>query len=236
MIVNIPSRNWRRTIGWVTVGPMIFTCIHLEHPLMRESLGEVPGIEIEWERVDTAADAEMLFWARGSDFEAFDAALADDRTVSTLRSIDVGDRRLYQVRLTGEGTDAYLYPVFVETVSLVGRATATYEGWRCEFYFADQSALERFVEACRERNIGFQVVRLQEWQDVDGEEFGLTDTQRETLETALEVGYFAVPREHDLQDLADRLGVSDTAASQRLRRGLSTLLQRTVGRDHPTSS
>lgn len=207
---------------------MIFTCIHLDHPLMRESLGEVPEIEIEWERVDTGDDTEMIFWAQDGDFETFDAALAEDRTVSVLRSIDVGDRRLYQVRLTGEGVDAYLYPVFVETVSLVGRATATHEGWHCEFYFADQPALERFVEACRERDIAFEVVRLQEWQAADRPEFGLTDTQRETLETALDVGYFEIPRETDLVELANRLGVSDTAASQRLRRGLSALLERTV--------
>lgn len=210
---------------------MIFTHIHLEHPLMREALHEVPEVEIEWERVDTGTDTEMLFWARNGDFEAFDAALEEDRTVSVSRSLDVGDRRLYQVCLTGEGFDVHLYPVFVETVSLVGSATASHEGWHCEFYFADQSAVDRFVEACRERDIEFEVERVQGWRDDGHLEFGLTDTQRETLETALDVGYFEVPRENDLTELADRLGVSDTAASQCLRRGLSTLLRRTIAHD-----
>lgn len=210
---------------------MIFVDIHLEHPLMREALREVPGVEIEWERVDAGADTEMLFWARDGDFEALDAALEGDRTVCVSRSIDVGDRRLYKVRLTGEGVDVHLYPVLVETVSLIDSATATHEGWRCEFYFADQSALKRFVDACRERDIRFDLVSLREWRDAEDPEFGLTDTQRETLRTALEVGYFEIPRDESLTDLADRLGVSDTAASQRLRRGLSALLERTVARD-----
>lgn len=210
---------------------MIFACIHLEHPLMREALYEVPEMEVEWERVDTGADTEMLFWALGRDFEAFDVALQEDRTVSVSQSIDVGEQRLYQVCLTDEGLDVLLYPVFVETMSLVGRATGSHEGWQCEFYFVDHSALERFVEACQERGIGFEIVRLQGWEGAVDQEYGLTDTQRETLETALEVGYFDIPRETNLTELADRLGISDTAASQRLRRGLSTLLERTVADD-----
>jgi hypothetical protein len=53
---------------------------------------------------------------------------------------------------------------------------------------------------------------------------GLTDRQREALRVALETGYFSVPRETSLEDLAKRLDVSDTAASQRLRRGVENLI------------
>lgn len=215
---------------------MIFACIYLDHPLLRDALEAAPGTEVEWERADTTDGSEVLFWAQGDDSEAFDAALEDDRTVTVLRSFDAGDRRLYRVRLTGEGVNLDLYPVLVETASLVRRATATHEGWRCRLCFADRSALERFVEACRERDVGFDIVRLHEWRSPRHPQFGLTDTQRETLETAFEVGYFEVPREQDLTALAERLGVSDTAASQRLRRGLSTLLERTVALDDPAST
>lgn len=45
----------------------------------------------------------------------------------------------------------------------------------------------------------------------------LTEKQRETLELALEEGYYERPREADLGELADQLGISRSAVSQRIR-------------------
>lgn len=61
----------------------------------------------------------------------------------------------------------------------------------------------------------------------------LTRTQHETLQVALEAGYFAVPRGTTLGELAERLGVSDTAVSQRLRRGLGALLAESLANSPP---
>ena len=44
----------------------------------------------------------------------------------------------------------------------------------------------------------------------------ITDKQREAMETARELGYYETPRETDLGELADELGVSKSAVSQRL--------------------
>jgi predicted DNA binding protein len=46
----------------------------------------------------------------------------------------------------------------------------------------------------------------------------LSPTERSTIETAVESGYFESPREADLGALADEFGVSKTAVSQNLRR------------------
>jgi predicted DNA binding protein len=54
--------------------------------------------------------------------------------------------------------------------------------------------------------------------------WGLTPAQADALRTALELGYFAVPREADAADVADALGVSKSAFLERLRRGLARLL------------
>lgn len=45
----------------------------------------------------------------------------------------------------------------------------------------------------------------------------LTDKQRQTLELALEEGYYERPREVSLSELADRLDISKSAVSQRIR-------------------
>lgn len=52
----------------------------------------------------------------------------------------------------------------------------------------------------------------------------LTVDERETLSVALASGYFAVPRETTLVEIADELGEPDVTVSQQLRRGLGTIL------------
>lgn len=58
----------------------------------------------------------------------------------------------------------------------------------------------------------------------------LTDKQRRTLEIALEEGYYERPREISLSELADRLDISKSAVSQRIRNAeiklVKTALQR----------
>jgi predicted DNA binding protein len=44
----------------------------------------------------------------------------------------------------------------------------------------------------------------------------ITDKQQEAMELAMELGYYETPRTASLSDIADELGVSESAASQRL--------------------
>lgn len=48
------------------------------------------------------------------------------------------------------------------------------------------------------------------------EDLAITEKQREAIRTAVEMGYYAEPRDATLGDLAARLGVSRSALSQRL--------------------
>jgi hypothetical protein len=54
----------------------------------------------------------------------------------------------------------------------------------------------------------------------------LTTDEREALRLALERGYFAVPRETTLVDLASELNRSDVQVSEELRQGVATVLRR----------
>lgn len=56
----------------------------------------------------------------------------------------------------------------------------------------------------------------------------LTATERETIRRAVETGYYDVPRETTLGDLADAFDVSDAAVSKTLRRAERKLLVPTV--------
>lgn len=57
----------------------------------------------------------------------------------------------------------------------------------------------------------------------------LTDTQRETATVAVAAGYFDSPRGVSFADLAEELGVSESALSQRLRTIESKLITATFG-------
>lgn len=58
--------------------------------------------------------------------------------------------------------------------------------------------------------------------------YGLTATQRETLTYAAEEGYYSLPRQISTKELADRFDVSDQAITERLRRGIATLVMNTL--------
>jgi predicted DNA binding protein len=55
----------------------------------------------------------------------------------------------------------------------------------------------------------------------------LTEAERETLRTALEMGYFEVPRATTIIEIADELDRSDVDVSQRLRSGMGAVLRET---------
>lgn len=84
----------------------------------------------------------------------------------------------------------------------------------------DRSGLREVVRRLRETGatVGIErAVRRSSGEatvEVDAGE--ITAKQREAAEVAVEAGYYEAPRRADLEELADRLGVSKSAVSQRL--------------------
>jgi hypothetical protein len=58
--------------------------------------------------------------------------------------------------------------------------------------------------------------------------FGLTPEQRTTLVSAVHGGYYDIPRGMSTQDLADEYDISDQAITERLRRGIASLVTHTL--------
>lgn len=65
--------------------------------------------------------------------------------------------------------------------------------------------------------------RIEYIHDVDGAEGLLTDRQREVFLTALDAGYYAVPREASLTDVASLLEISKSTCSDVLHRAEGTI-------------
>ena len=213
---------------------MTFVRFRLEHPILRDTLERVPDMSLEWERsIPGDGGNQMLFWADDGDFDDFETAMEADPTIRPSRAIDVGDRRLYQVELVGEGAETDLYPIVIDTGSVVLQATVTADGWHGHFGFANRSSLERFFDTCREHDISFEIDRLYEPTDGVASSVGpwdrLTDKQQRSLLAAWKRGYFDVPKRTQLEDIASDLGITDTALSQRMRRGIATLIAESSG-------
>lgn len=99
----------------------------------------------------------------------------------------------------------------------------------------DRRKLAPLVEQLRETGAVVSVERILAASEEDDEPPVLTDKQRTTLFTALNMGYYDRPRGATLDDVADQLDITASAASQRLnavkRRLIRTYVRRMdVGR------
>lgn len=219
-----------------------------EELVLTSTLRAVPEMVVEVEReVATDPTRPILFcWAAGGSFDRFESALDDDPSATDVTRLDVvgrgsaangsdsgdhddGERRLYRVQATEQATT--LYSVYVDLgaalLGLVGGA----EGWDAKLRFPTRDALSAFRRHCLDEGIDFSLQRLYGPEPPSaGSDDELTGRQRETLELALEEGYFDVPRKTSLSTLGDELGVSDQAASERIRRGVRSVLADSLGR------
>lgn len=198
---------------------------------LTESVSVVPDMRLRVEQA-IAKDPEqpiLFVWANGDDFEAFETALDSDSTVENPTQLeDAGDRRLYRIQIS-EQADIVMYPADLEVGASRLAVTASARGIDVRMRFPDRDSLRRFRDICAERDITLSLRRLYEGSDsFDHDQYGLSSKQRQALRKASTNGYYRVPREIGLDELADELGVSRQAVSERLRRGSDVLIQNTL--------
>ncbi|EMA51968.1 helix-turn-helix domain-containing protein [Halococcus thailandensis] len=197
------------------------------------ALSATPAIELDVERVyRTRSAMPVVFcWARGDDLDTFESALADDETVTDVKRLsDADDRRLYRARLTGRAS-VVTYDAWVDLGAARLEMRYVDGRWHARMRFPGRDALATFREFCLDHDLDFQLDRLYDSDDDDTETARnrLTTSQREALQLAHEGGYFGVPRETTLAEIAAELDISNQAASERLRRGCGRLVSDRFG-------
>lgn len=210
----------------------VVATFYLETPVLRRALRDVPDMAVSVEQ-QTAPDATattMVFWASDGDFDAFEDGLDADPTVTdpTLLA-DVDGTRLYKVRLTEEGEEVVTYQSWARLGAVFLSSERSGEGWLIQIRFPDQESVQQYVAFCRENDLTLELEQIHSAESQGRDTLPLTDVQRDTLLTAVEMGYFSVPREASAEDLADRLDVSHQAVSERLRRATESLVRATIG-------
>jgi predicted DNA binding protein len=193
-------------------------------------LGQVvqntPDTTVELERLVPAGESRVPFvWVRTERREAFERRVRDCEYVSELTAVDhLSDRILYGIRWHGD-PHRLVYHVR-EHGGVILDATANH-AWHIRLRFPDHSAVSRFYADCSADGIVLHVQRTYSLSENDGDarRFGLTPEQREALVLGLRNGYFDTPSRTCLDDLADELGISQQAVSNRIRRGTKQVLR-----------
>ncbi len=96
--------------------------------------------------------------------------------------------------------------------------------WQVRVRFPDRDTLVEAYDRLEASGISVDLRRVSDVSGVTGEETRLTPQQQEALEAALEHGYFEIPRGISMEELAEELGISHQALSERFRRAYETLV------------
>lgn len=193
----------------------------------------IRGAEDVQVRLDRVIPTGQVFvpyvWTANETVDAVRSSLAREEDVESAEVVETTPEAALIRIEWADGVDGLL-EALDETGASVLEGIGEDGRWRLQLRFDDSGQLSRFFEQCTAREIPLAVESVHgpgSHQSVDiGAE--MSDAQREAVELALAAGYFDVPRETTLVELAERLGVSDSAVSERLRRGTAAALQRVL--------
>jgi len=140
------------------------------------------------------------------DVDAYDLVYADEQR--SIAQYEVDEQALYDFLLNSSLPPEF--PVIVEDGEMTFDVTATREQF------------EAFGDALDASARSYELLSV---VHTDSDERLLTDRQRECLTLAQRRGYFAVPRECTLAEVADELDVDKSTASETIRRGTARVLE-----------
>jgi predicted DNA binding protein len=200
--------------------------IHSEEFLLGHILDDFPDFSVEIERVVPASGRVMPYiWGHGADLDEFEAAMRATPHVSDVTVLDrLTDSALYKIEWEDPAEEFITGIASSEATILSAHSD---DEWNFEIRFDDHAGLADFANYCEDNDINYRLKRVFSLSDANQTtgRYGLTESQHEALTLAMERGYFEIPRDVTLRDLADELGVSVQAVSERLRRAVEKLVQ-----------
>jgi len=185
--------------------------------------------EIEIERIVPMREGTFpyIFVWNCTDYKKFEEnikLLSEIISFSIIEKYDNG--RLY--RLVWDEQEHKLISSIERNDGVLLSARGDSVKWRFEFRFPTRANVSQFFTDVSNESIDFELSSLfeeVEFQSLEDESL-LTSKQEHALITALEMGYFNIPRDASLGDVATELNISTSACSVLLRRGYKQLLNR----------
>lgn len=206
--------------------------------LFDHTLARVPDVSVTVDAIDVVPgdSYRSAVWVHGTELDAFEEAAAVDPSVSSLVTVACGDRsRLYSITHPGDVQGGVLQEAAVTRHAVLRTVYDVDEGWRIRMQFPDRQSFNGFRDDCNENGISLTIRAIGGEDDAPSGSTVLTPPQREALVVAADSGYFSIPREASLAEVADQLGVTPQATSERIRRAMASLVTSSLDR-HPGNS
>ena len=180
---------------------------------LHHTLESVPGAEFDIVRlVADRQDRVMPFlWARADEPDRLPAALEEDPSTENVEMLaDVGGEYLFRLEWTTH--IRVILHVIVEEEGTVLEGTGKDDQWRFRILFPEHDSVSSTYEFCEEYGVDLDLEQISQLTDSFRRgQFGLTESQFETISQAYEGGYYSVPRRMNLEELAEELDVSHQA-------------------------
>lgn len=196
-------------------------------------LGQILAVEgsstVELEKLVPLGGATVpLFWIHNSSRDSFVESVGRHPSVEQTTPIDVfEDRTLFT--LDWDANQDHLVSAVQANEGQVLSAVGSAASWKFEVRFPAHESLSAFSTDCGDAGINLEVTRVYNPSDPDVQPwYGLTEPQLEALTLAIEMGYYDIPRGCTTKELADELGISDQAVTERLRRATVALVTYTL--------
>ncbi|WP_137288364.1 helix-turn-helix domain-containing protein [Natronorubrum halophilum] len=190
---------------------------------LAETLRQLPAMEVRVESVVAEGPARTvpLVWFSNVDPDELQQVLGDDPTVDEYQCLleDTDDEEWFYRLQYGEDVSSVCGSVYTNGGTVLD-AQVTDDQWTLRLLFPHREELSETVSAIEAQGVRVDVRRMVEaGQDEDLETTAaLTEPQQEAISEAYRQGYYDVPREISLEELANELGISHQALSERLRR------------------
>ena len=179
--------------------------------------------EATFELESSVSKTRPSLWVSGVDRGTVEGAFETDPSVAGYELlVETESRLLYDVQFV-DGTVRISDELLANGGSLL-EMWGTDGWWQVRVRFRDRDALVDAYDRLEDAGISADLRRVSDVSGVSGSDTQLTPEQQEALEAALEHGYFEIPRGISMEELADELGISHQALSERFRRAYETLV------------
>jgi predicted DNA binding protein len=206
--------------------------IHIEHDRLAlvPTLRALDGIKIRVISQGTTNPGTTVFpfLVEYDDRESLERAMDDDPTVASYELVDWGDGSgIYHIEHASE--TKLISAVVTDVNGFLANTETKGNGWLVRLLLPNKEALNSVWQYARENGISLDIIEIYGNESAESESsYGLTPEQRIALQTAYERGYFREPRDISLTEVAEEMGLSSTAMSGRLRRGMRNLVAATI--------
>ena len=196
-----------------------------------ETLEQRPEMTFEIDRVVAHETTYVVPFVRAThgDFEGLTAIIEADPSVAEVELLaEVEDENECFYRMVWSERAQVIGYMVAGQGATVQEATANNGQWHLRVFFPERSGLSATHEYAKESGVSLDVDRIYGVEDLEKAQYGLTESQHETLTMAVERGYYDIPRDTNAKDLADELDLSHQALSERFRRATKNLIDGTL--------